>query len=128
MGDAGTSGTRIATGAIFTLGAGLFCLGVFFNEWTVTALFSADGELSARSRLAVWACTLSAVLAGVALIGFRKRLALAFVHHVKTRPRLAAFNLGAAGAVAVVVCVEVVFYAFIELRPADDVFHDAPQF
>jgi hypothetical protein len=61
---------------ILLFGLALLTVGLLANEWLLTALFSADGQLSSRSVILIWLFDVTAIILGVVLILSRSLVTL----------------------------------------------------
>src|SRR5262245_39984687 len=90
----------------------LVCVGLFANEWVLTAAFSSDGVLERETRTIIRSVDLLLLIAGTVII-----LARRFVYSKKallrlsqTYPRTVCFLIGTALSASLLLSLEGIFY------------------
>ena len=73
----GTPTTDNPRKGIIALGILFICVGLIFNEWVLTALFSSDGILALKSRLIIWCVNLLCIVSGSILVRKNRQIASA---------------------------------------------------
>src|SRR5262249_21411136 len=99
------------------VGCTLVCVGLFANEWVLTAAFSSDGVLERETTTIIRSVDLLLIIAGTLIILARKFVysRKAFLRLSQTYPRTVCFLIGIALSASLVLSLEGIFY-FINHR------------